>query len=256
VNTALPRIAGLPQQGHTLTLAPGSWDGAPDSLSEQWARCNPAGYGCAPIPGATGSSYTLTAADGGSTIRVQETAANSAGQAAPAASAPTAVVPAIAPTITAFSPSEGITGSRFTIEGTALDGVTEVELGKLAAAFTVLSPTQIEAIVPNGAKPGKVSVTGPGGTATSETRFRPTLSITSFSPKHGSPGRLVTIRGIGFLPSSRVAFAGVKAGEVTFVSSRKLEVVLPAAAKSGPITITNTAAPVGVVESAVSFQVP
>jgi IPT/TIG domain len=256
VNTALPTIAGTAEQGQTLTATPGSWSNGPSSLSEQWARCNTAGYGCSPIPGATGASYEVTAADGASTLRVQEIAENAAGQGASAASAPSATVPAVIPTITGLSPSSGITGSAFTIEGSTLDAVSEVRLGKLTADFTVLSATQIEAIVPDGAKTGRVFLSAPGGSATSAARFVPTFSVTGFLPKHGAAGKLVTIKGIGFTASSKVTFAGTSAKQVTYVSPRALEAVVPAGAATGTIAVKNTAAPVGTVTSAASFRVP
>lgn len=255
-NIALPQISGFPEQGQTLTVAQGTWSGSPGSPSEQWARCNSAGYGCAPIAGATGSSYTVAAADAGSTIRVQETAANGNGEGAPAASEATGTVASNVPAIAGFSPSSGITGSAFTIEGSALASVTEVKLGKLAASFKVLSPTKLEAIVPDGAKPGKVSISAPGGSSTTKAKFTPTLSIVAFSPKHGAAGKAVKIKGVGFTPSSSVAFAGTSASEVTFVSSKKLVAVVPPGALSGPITVTNGSAPVGTVSSADEFLVP
>jgi hypothetical protein len=256
VNTALPTVAGVIEQGQPLTATHGTWSASPTSLSEQWARCNPAGYGCSPIVGATGSSYTLTAADSSSTIRVQETAANASGQGAPAASAPTGAVASNVPAIAGFTPSSGITGSAFMIEGSGLWSVSEVKLGKLAASFTVLSPTQIEAIVPNGAKPGKVAIASPGGSVTTKAKFTPSFSLTGFSPKHAAAGKAVTLKGVGFTPSSTVAFDGTSAGAVTFVSATKLKAVLPAGAASGSITVTNAAAPAGTVASATSFLVP
>ncbi len=255
-NTTLPSIAGVAEQGQTLSVAPGEWSDAPTSLDEQWARCNAAGYGCAPIAGATGSSYKLTAADAGSSIRVQESAANGAGEGPPAASAPTPAVGSSVPSITAFSPSSGITGSELTIEGTALAGVTEVKLGKLAASFTVVSPSKLEAIVPDGAKAGKVAIVAPGGSAVTKAKFTPTLSLVSFSPKHGATGKLVKIKGIGFTPSSSVSFGAVAASSVTFVSAKQLDATVPAGATSAQITVTNTAAPAGTVESAAAFAVP
>lgn len=256
VSTSPPTISGFAEQGQKLTAGHGAWSNASSSSSEQWARCNAAGYGCAPIAGATGSSYVLTAADVAATIRLQETAVDAAGESAPAASAQTAPVAADVPTITGFSPSSGITGSAFTIEGTALASVSAVKLGKLPAAFTVLSPTRIEAVVPSGAKPGKVAISTPGGSAKSKSKFTPTLSLTGFSPGHGVAGRVVTVKGVGFTPSSGVTFAGTPAGEVTFFSSRKLKAVVPAGAAAGPIAVSNTTAPAGTALSAADFKIP
>lgn len=254
---ALPSVAGVPEQGQTLSVAPGEWSNAPTSLAKQWARCNPAGYGCVAIAGATSTSYKLTAADAGSSIRVQESAANGAGEGPPAASAPTSAVTSNVPSITAFSPSSGITGSELTIEGTALAGVTEVKLGKLAASFTVVSPGKLEAIVPDGAKAGKVAIVAPGAGAGAVTKakFTPTLSLVTFSPKHGATGKLVKVKGIGFTPSSSVSFGGVAASSVTFVSAKQLDATVPAGATSAQITVANTAAPAGTVESAAVFAV-
>jgi hypothetical protein len=91
-NTAPPTIGGTPQQGQTLTAAPGSWSGtAPLSYAYQWKRCDRAGASCGVISGATSTAYLLTSADVGSTIRISVTARNSVGSAT-ASSAATAVV--------------------------------------------------------------------------------------------------------------------------------------------------------------------
>jgi hypothetical protein len=256
VESTPPSIAGAAEQGRTLTLVPGGWTPSPASTGVQWARCNATGAGCSPIAGATGASYELGAADLGATIRVQETAADANGESAPAASSPSAVVTADAPSISGFTPSSGPTGGSLTIEGGALDGVTEVTVGKLGASFTVLSPTRIEAIVPDGAKPGKVAVAGASGSASTKSKFTPTLSITGFSPKHGAAGKSVAVKGVGFTPSSRVAFGGTPAASVSYVSASKLLATVPAGASSGPLTVTNSAAPVGAVSSAASFAIP
>jgi hypothetical protein len=255
-NVSVPTLGGSPELGQTLTVAPGEWSNGPTSLDEQWARCNAAGYGCAAIDGATGATYTLTAADAGSSIRVQESAANADGEGPPAATAPTGAVASNVPSIGGFSPSTGITGSVVTIEGSALAGVSEVKLGKLAAAFTVVSSSELEAIVPDGAKPGKIAIVAPGGNFTTKAKYTPSFSLISFSPKHGAPGKLVKLKGVGFTPSSTVSFGGVPASSVTFVSEKKLEATVPPSATTGQITVTNTAAPAGTVGSAAAFAVP
>ena len=104
------------------------------------------------------------------------------------------------PTISGFTPTSAITGSVVTIEGGGLSRVSEVKFGKLSASFTVVSQGKLEAVVPNGAKPGKITVNAPGGTATSKAKFTPTLSVTAFSPKHGAVGSSVAVNGLGFTP--------------------------------------------------------
>ena len=106
-NAGPPVIAGTAAQAQTLTEQHGTWNEdypAPLSYSYQWEDCNTAGAGCVAIPGATAASYTPSAGDIGHTLIVVETAANSGGSSAPAASAPTApVVSAPAPPVQALT---------------------------------------------------------------------------------------------------------------------------------------------------------
>ena len=96
-----PTISGTAQQGQALTADPGGWTGvAPISYAYQWRRCDSGGAGCTDITGATSQSYTLVAADIGSTIRVVITASNSAGSSS-ATSAQTATVVGLPPSNTA-----------------------------------------------------------------------------------------------------------------------------------------------------------
>jgi hypothetical protein len=247
-----PSISGVTEVGHTLKEGAGSWSGGTTSVSLQWERCNSAGSGCAAIAGATGSTYTLTAADLSATIRVQETAGNGAGAGAPAASAQTASIGSNVLTLTGFTPPSGITGSPVTIDGSDLTDVSEVEFGSLVARFTVLSSTQIEAIVPDGAVTAAISVKGAGETETSVAKFTPTLSVTSFKPASAKPGKTVTIKGVGFNKRSTVSFDGHTA-LLRSVSAKKIKVTVPVGAAAGPIAVTNTQAPVGTVYSAGEF---
>jgi IPT/TIG domain len=248
-------VSGVAEQGQSLTLTHGEWSASPSSFTDRWARCNSGGSSCATISTASGTTYTLTPTDVGSTIRVQESAANSSGSGAPSFSDQTTTVVSNAPTISGFTPASVATGASVTITGTALNGATRVRFGSIAATFTVLSPTQVTATVPSGAGAAAISVTTPIKTATSRLKFTPTHSLTGFTPTSGAPGKLVTITGIGFTSSASVKFNGVSAGSVTFISSTKLKATVPAGADTGPITITNTAAPVGTVSAAASFTV-
>jgi hypothetical protein len=93
VNTALPTISGTAADGQTLSADVGSWSGtAPLLYSYQWRRCDATGGACADIDGAATSTYAVTTADAGSTLRVAVTASNSAGSST-AASDATAPVP-------------------------------------------------------------------------------------------------------------------------------------------------------------------
>lgn len=90
-NVTPPTISGTPQEGNTLTANRGTWTESPTAYTYQWARCNPAGNNCVPIPGADGQTYRLTSGDVNSTLRVNVTAWNNQG-ATTARSAQTALV--------------------------------------------------------------------------------------------------------------------------------------------------------------------
>jgi hypothetical protein len=77
-----------------------------------------------------------------------------------------------APLITGFSPTSGPVGTVVTITGSGFTGATSVKFAGVAAAFSVVSSTQITVTVPSGAKSGAISVTTPGGTAVSSQSFR------------------------------------------------------------------------------------
>lgn len=74
VNTATPSISGTAIVGATLQSFAGSWTNA-DSVTRQWMRNG------APIAGATGTTYQITAADEGNTIHLREAATNAVGPA-------------------------------------------------------------------------------------------------------------------------------------------------------------------------------
>ncbi len=88
--TSAPRVSGAATVGSTLSSTQGAFGGeGPISvLGRNWFRC--AAEGCVPIPGATGSTYTLGEADVGHQIRVAVTAEGLGRRAA--ASLPTEVV--------------------------------------------------------------------------------------------------------------------------------------------------------------------
>jgi uncharacterized repeat protein (TIGR03803 family) len=69
-------------------------------------------------------------------------------------------------------PTSGMVGKPVVILGNNLTGATSVTFNGTAARFTVVSSTEIKTSVPTGATSGKVQVTTPGGTLTSNVRFR------------------------------------------------------------------------------------
>src|SRR5581483_659354 len=131
------------------------------------------------LAGATGVSFGGVAAASFSVVSaVKMTATVPAGAAtgpiAVANGAGTTVSAAtfrVTPTISSFSPASGPVGTSVAIVGTGLTGVTGVRFNGAAATFTPASPTEVDAVVPTGARTGTISVTTPGGTATSAASF-------------------------------------------------------------------------------------
>ena len=80
-NTADPATTETLTQGDTLTLTAGTWTGSP-TYAYQWQDCTSSGsLPCTSIPGATSSTYVLTASDVNQTIDAVVTATNSSGSA-------------------------------------------------------------------------------------------------------------------------------------------------------------------------------
>ena len=88
-----PAVTGTAAVRQTLTSSLGTWNGAPTSYAYRWQRCASLTATCVDIPGATGSSYTLTTADGGEYVRSTVSATNVNGSSPPSQSASQFVVP-------------------------------------------------------------------------------------------------------------------------------------------------------------------
>ena len=89
-----PSVFGVTQAGKTLAAVPGVWSGGkPVRFSYQWQRCDAAGAGCEPVPGAIGEKYVANADDVGHSLSVTVSAQSAQGIAS-ASSAPTAAIAA------------------------------------------------------------------------------------------------------------------------------------------------------------------
>lgn len=113
-----PSISGSAQVGQSLSSSPGTWTNSPSSYAHQWQRCDNHGGACAAVAGATATSFALTTADVGRSVRVVVTATNSSGSSS-AASAASAVVSS-----TTAPPSAPANTSLPAVSGTARQGST------------------------------------------------------------------------------------------------------------------------------------
>jgi hypothetical protein len=248
-----PTIAGTTTQGQKLTETQGSWSNNPTGYAYQWQDCDYAGNNCqAIVTNANGQTYTLTAGDVGSTIRVQETASNASGPGTAAVSAATAVVSSTAggsPVIARIAPSSGppAGGTSVTVTGSGFTGATRVAFGGVVAtSFSVIADSEITAVSPaQAAGAHHMVVTGPGGTSALVSADVYTYkvaapAITGISPSSGPPagGTSVTVTGSGFTGATRVAFGGVVATSFNVVSATQITAVSPAQTGAHYIVVT------------------
>ena len=113
-NTSPPTVSGMPQEGKTLSGKRGKWTGKPSDYNDYWVRCDMNGAGCSDISGANKTTYRLTSADVGSTIRFKVGAKNAAGRTF-ASSVPTAVVGAASRPLPPAAPATGCPGGSGTV---------------------------------------------------------------------------------------------------------------------------------------------
>ncbi len=145
------------------------------------------------------------------------------------------------PTINSFNPSSATAGSVINITGNFFNNATGVSFGGIpASSFTVVSSTQINAVVGSG-NTGNVTVTTPVGSSTlGGFTFIPQLTINSFSPASGPIGTTVTINGANFssIPSNNIVYFGAVSANVLTATATTITVTVPAGASHLPLTVT------------------
>ncbi len=114
-----PAISGFPVPGQLLTVTQATWSNSPSTITDTWQRCT--GSVCTPT-GYTGTTYPVTGADLGATLKVVETASN--GTVGQATSNPTITVRDPSMTAVQVSPSDPVAAEMITLVGTvtATDG--------------------------------------------------------------------------------------------------------------------------------------
>jgi hypothetical protein len=94
--------------------------------------------------------------------------------------------PTPAPSISSISPSSAPAGATVTLSGANLSGATAVSFNGTPAASFTATASAISAVVPAGATAGPITVTTPGGVATSPTFTRLASALAYTDPASGT----------------------------------------------------------------------
>jgi uncharacterized repeat protein (TIGR01451 family) len=177
INTALLPNGALGQPySATLTASGGSWSASNYTWSIDSSSLNQLStYGLTLHPNGLidGSPTAMTSGSVNIVFKVTDSTS------ATATKTLSITIGAFMPTISSISKTSGDTGTSVDINGTGFTGATSVKFGNTAAAsFTINSGIQITAVVGTGST-GHVSVTTPGGTATSSDNFNYIVDTTT-----------------------------------------------------------------------------
>jgi uncharacterized repeat protein (TIGR01451 family) len=158
----------------------------------------------------------------------------------------------VLPKIDQFVPNSGPPGTVVKMLGSGLANTVFVSFGgRPATLFTNILPTRVDAVVPQQAQTGPVTIGTTTGTNTSTVLFYVPPSIQSFNPSRGPPGTEVTVTGLNFTNATKVQFGGANA-LFTVDANTQLHATVPETALSGSIKITT---PGGVATSVTPFEV-
>jgi hypothetical protein len=142
-NVSAPVISGSPAVGQTLNATHGVWLFSPYKFLISWERCDSTGGDCVDLSSGAWapwtSSYVVTAADAGSTIRIIEAVSNGAAYVS-ATSAASAVVPGGSPA----PPATGGSGPAAAGSSTPPAGAAEPVSGPAPSA-SVAGATRLQA---------------------------------------------------------------------------------------------------------------
>jgi len=145
------------------------------------------------------------------------------------------------PTLNAFSPKIGPSGTKITIKGSNFLTATEVRFGGLPAkSFNIDSDTVINAIV-GVAFPGYVSVKTNGGIASLAGFSSNPPKITSFLPASGGNGIPITINGSNLSEITSVFIGGKPVKNFIIENNNRITAVIPDSTVNGKIVIQNDA---------------
>lgn len=192
-----PTQTGTGAVGQVLTGDPGLWLTLDDdvSLTYRWTRQTTANAGETPvaIPGATGTAYTLTAADQGKTLRFEVVASDQYGERT--ATATGTAVPAVAVTTDTFTAADGTTIAQYS--GTGESGRTYDLHGAAATIATIADGHLVAAGSPVGFVAASDDVTG-GYTLTTRMLSSARNSLAGYHDRGAWPAVGITAGNTGF----------------------------------------------------------
>jgi hypothetical protein len=208
------------------------------------------------------TSITATSPPGSGSVTVSVTTASGTGSASQQF---TYIAPPPPPTITGIDPGTGPAGggTSVTISGTNLDNATAVDFGTTAATISSDSSASIVAVSPPGLGSATVTVTTPGGTASSPDPYVYTIppgfpTVTAANPATGPTwgGTSVTITGTSLSGATAVDF-GSQPAFFSGVTATSLTAVAPAGTGTVEITVTTPAGTsVGTGAATFSYSTP
>jgi hypothetical protein len=168
--------------------------------------------------------------------------------------------------LTSVTPSAGPTtgGTQVTIDGTSFTGATEVRIGGIPTAFSVVNDTTIVATTPAGTAGGKpVRVVSPQGAGLLVDGFTyfggPTISSVSPSSGPTTGGTTITITGTNFYNGSAgatVTVGGVDATSVTIVNETTITAVTPPGALGSAAVAVTTPSGTANLANAFTYVIP
>jgi large repetitive protein len=142
-STSAPVISGTAAVGQTLRVSAGRWSVSSPSVGRQWLRNG------RPIPGATGSSYQLTASDALASISARVTASKSGYSSASATSDAKVVAKATSKTSFTASPTTLRRGKQVTVKvlvrATGITPTGRIRVTAKAGKRTVAKSTSLRA---------------------------------------------------------------------------------------------------------------
>ena len=141
--------------------------------------------------------------------------------------------------VESLTPDNGYIGDTVTISGNGFDENVTVDFNGAAAVIDAYTSTTITTSIPSAATSGPVTITR--GEIQYSSPFTMNLQLISVNPSAGYVGDEVVITGEGFDATTTVTFNGSASATISEYTSTTLTTTVPDGATSGPITVTEGA---------------